>query len=1398
MGNDKGSRKKCPPVGRSVSSPVKKYSKQNSRQIILHGQQKRKDKLQQLLDQRLGLQPQQPVASGSQDAPNSPGNTSRNASEDLFNSIALLGQHESPSASPNSLPDPDIQMDTVLCEDDDELSPLPFPSGLDPITSPTSSTRRSPKKPQKTAEERAIQFDTDWRQLLATLEDSLITYREQMYGQYPDPSVRPIYPCRTGQCQVLESSVHAYFYDHHHPILFKHCQCRSLAQILVLNGLFPTSPSRHLNAISMRLLDTYQALCQRSSDAVTALSGALGTIYRRYGHHALNKTGTLVLDPLRRALGPTLQYYDSLNTWIDKRLDSILDAIKCILPPVEIPAPSIQPTNTVAPSSDQSSNNHHHASPPSSATPTSHSTEPAHPTPGTNPTTPPATGTRTTATDTMPHTEAEATRPSQCHEYLQRACPACFGGETFRRSFDQGGDIHVALDGNLHHRHLKTGGDGQPFHQSVRFLTKEFVDAVGHRIAEARKGPKKSRTPVVPDEAVDACQNSYKAAKGNDETQRDHNFDENGVMAIVCRHDIPLFLASIDTPAEQQKHAVALIETVFSMIPANATVAGLYDVGCVLDRSLQMYDLLPTAIVERLVLATSILHSYGHQWVCQIHYNPRLRRGLGLTDGEGVERLWSRLRRLIGVERRSSRTRRIWLIDRQCDYIVTELQDDYGQWFDRRMVKNVYKKEVNATRHLERDGIPQAELRELWKQQKAAQRSRRSHAPARIRKQLAKVFELESEIDTLSATIAATRASINKMAEPSADALAILAGMEAHHREMKKKATDLYASLNLPEDHPDLAGLSMEIVTQLLLARDLKINLRTRVIGRLQECDRLDQAVGGVGEALGTRLHQHTWKNISRRTKSLENDIRKFNKYCVNLEALSQAHPDAPFVVPQQLPLQLNALRDNDTCNLWEDVWVLRGTTPPRWLVDEKVRRGIRLVHALDRSREERERLCRESQHLLRWFTTELQALEIIARDPTYMRYKSMICHRLTEHRLHVVQWSSSVAPAAKFEERVAVVKQWLDQAIPPSNPPPAATPTTSTPPLRYAANPILPPSPYSPAHDAPNPTPNMPTARLIQRLSHHAREESPVTAVYPNDTQAYYDVDSDTGSESDLEISEPQAPEALTLADVIDETGNDSDDEDEDKHVRADWSSPNDLQCDPLLWAGVQQSNRALQIKGSFSSERQFQSHVRVLFSKEALARIDKETAWLSADCVNSCSALLQHTFGGSECALITTFAMQTFLNDKRLGLGTVWRLTRGTKYWEKNVWIIPIHDPERMYWCLAIAHWERKQITIFNSFASRPAMQEWMPKIESLVLLLTTNASDQGYAIELKLSEWIARPLVVSPLQTNSYDCGVWVLWITLATLRGYDAAHINEGDIRFFRRYMSRLIRTLPTFP
>lgn len=42
---------------------------------------------------------------------------------------------------------------------------------------------------------------------------------------------------------------------------------------------------------------------------------------------------------------------------------------------------------------------------------------------------------------------------TQCAPLLVQRCPACFAGILHGRSTDEGGDIHVAMDGNFHHRH---------------------------------------------------------------------------------------------------------------------------------------------------------------------------------------------------------------------------------------------------------------------------------------------------------------------------------------------------------------------------------------------------------------------------------------------------------------------------------------------------------------------------------------------------------------------------------------------------------------------------------------------------------------------------------------------------------------------------------------------------------------------------------------------------------------------------------------------------------------------------------------------------------------------------------------------------------------------------------
>ena len=62
------------------------------------------------------------------------------------------------------------------------------------------------------------------------------------------------------------------------------------------------------------------------------------------------------------------------------------------------------------------------------------------------------------------------------------------------------------------------------------------------------------------------------------------------------------------------------------------------------------YDILSPSILSWLQFVTMAMHAYGHEWACQHVYNPCMVPGMGLLDGEGTERLWSRLTKLITIE----------------------------------------------------------------------------------------------------------------------------------------------------------------------------------------------------------------------------------------------------------------------------------------------------------------------------------------------------------------------------------------------------------------------------------------------------------------------------------------------------------------------------------------------------------------------------------------------------------------------------------------------------------------------------------------------------------------------------------------------------------------------------
>jgi len=118
------------------------------------------------------------------------------------------------------------------------------------------------------------------------------------------------------------------------------------------------------------------------------------------------------------------------------------------------------------------------------------------------------------------------------------------------------------------------------------------VDTISTHIEKQRKTPPKAHKALVPDEAIDSCESSYEAADGKKQKASMDSFDDMCIMALICHHNIPLFFANINSPGEQQKYTMALLAHLFTLLPSQATVVGLYDVGCILDRSISLVSVL--------------------------------------------------------------------------------------------------------------------------------------------------------------------------------------------------------------------------------------------------------------------------------------------------------------------------------------------------------------------------------------------------------------------------------------------------------------------------------------------------------------------------------------------------------------------------------------------------------------------------------------------------------------------------------------------------------------------------------------------------------------------------------------------------------------------------------------
>ncbi|KAJ7632871.1 hypothetical protein FB45DRAFT_746128, partial [Roridomyces roridus] len=1038
---------------------------------------------------------------------------------------------------------------------------------------------------------------------------------------------------------------------------------------------FAFSPTRPSTAISIELLELYRALFERSCNAVTALASALHTLYYRRGFEIVSQArpGQLVVDPFRKGLSHAVQWYANLQDRIRRRVEGILASAENTLLATE-PLPP----------------------------------QPPPPTPPT-PTPPPPTPTPSSLT------------VGRADRVLRQRCPLCFDLRLWGRPLSEGGDVQLGGDACFSYRHLKSAGDGPTGYKPELFIPREQVALVKDRIRIARTRAPASRNFEVSEETIQTCEQNWEAANEKKRKADPKRYDASGIFALLCRHSQVLYMCDVDTPGEQQQFILACLEEVARHLPPQATIVQAYDVGCVLDRSCNLYPILADGLRERVSFVINAMHAFGHEWICQLFYNPRFRRGMGLTDAEGPERLWSLIRKLIPLTRAQWNSRRIWMLDQHVMFVNEEGLDALGTWLDRQYKKNVLKKKSKAVGVLRDCGVSEDELRDQWEQQKAAQRSHQTHAPARLRKELDKVLALQTQIDILEKSISDTKQSINS-AGMSPDSLSHLQRLEASHRELSTEADALYSTLNIHGTFPNLRSLPLEFVRTLLMMRDLKMNIRRRAIGSFYEWETLDRAVAGRREALGTKLHQSTRQAILKRQPALLRSINKFNSYCAELEELRPAGCTIP--IPRPLSTQLNGLRSDPS--LHEDVWIeVSQHTIPRWQEDEDVRDGIRNLHLLDRCKEEVARLNLERQNLRRWLDHEnlvvSQALNTISDVfllPELHKRQRRLGHLEASWQQELAQTTSAAAVAADFLTSTSA---------------PTYASASATPAARFDVTEAL--------------EGDIPVA--LEELGHELSDVE--------DTLDVQDVFVNDGCEGEetTGVEDTSVSFSMTLS---------------PSDIKHHVVRPGDL---PNLWIEPDDINR-------ISSRTQ---RLNGFGLNGVAASLDTifANAWISPNTAAN----------AATCAVFSTYDLPRIrykCSDTEL-----WRFVAPLKYWGKRLWLIPIHRQAEEHWVFAVVSVPDRRIFFFDSLSQR---QGWRRDIRDIMVLITRLvALANRNAHQLHLTTEDPNEPWGYPHQTNGYDCGIWVLCMMAAILRGAHVTGLQESDIGHARQVIRDHICTLP---
>ncbi|KAJ7635442.1 hypothetical protein B0H17DRAFT_1217284 [Mycena rosella] len=524
------------------------------------------------------------------------------------------------------------------------------------------------------------------------------------------------------------------------------------------------------------------------------------------------------------------------------------------------------------------------------------------------------------------------TRPT---DYLISRCPACFGGLVHDPT--QLVDIQVCVDACFTQKRRRRGARDPPrTHPNSLFAQKATADQMGVHVDEVRpargRSAKKARTQAeeeddkyegaslkVPRSVLNECKSSFKAADDKREKASTKFFDDTGSWAYSAAMIASSGSSNAYTPARQH----------------------------------------PDRYLDRILFAVSVFHAFGHRWPCQLIYYPLKCCGFGFTNGEGCERFWHSISKLISYLRVAGYHHRLFTIDLQIEHADKASLGRLASW----LLRGQRTARANCAMHYQ-----------IAVQTKPVARRSKMQGQAAVEQ----VLEARQRAQQLFERVASLEEALADefcMPEVSLYARMNLDDARTAWKQGKDKAVRLEQQLGI-DDTTQLNKLKHSKYYALQMnGRAVKERLRAKLRDRKFELDPIERSFRRTRSE--NQRNEHAGAAIKRREPNIARLVKEYNKICDQIEALIKAKK-APARAGAPVPMPAKGIYQLDVDDvIWQDLG-LDGDeegAPPLWLQDDKVRLGIRALLQKDRCHEEAPRLLRERSHLQIWFTTEWRAV---------------------------------------------------------------------------------------------------------------------------------------------------------------------------------------------------------------------------------------------------------------------------------------------------------------------------------------------------------------------------------------------------------------------------------------